>query len=507
MDNQAGVIDIGSNTVRLVIYKWDKEGNFSERFNFKERAKLRSHLDDEKKLSKEGLQILLKTLKQFAAILKEQKITKISAFATAAIRQASNQKEILKAIEKETQLNVKVISGEQEAFYGYYAVINSTSVNDGFTVDIGGGSTEITIFSDRNVINTYSIPIGALSLSNQFISGDKATDGEMTDMAEYIRTELDKLKDLNKTHGPLIGIGGSSRSVAQIHQSQVTYPIDGLHQYNMHADEVSRIRDLIREATLEDIDHLEGLSKDRADTIEPAIEIFYQLMKKTGSQAFILSRQGIREGVLQEQYLGQDRTPSGNEVAEKSIESVMKDLNKNKRVSRWMEKLVRPLYKDLSKIKAVSFDPELAELATSAAKLYGIGKAIDGEADNKHTFYILANRNLNGFTHLERVKIALMASFKSKKTFEELFEPFRTWYNDEEKKQLHLLGALIKLTFALNISGSNIVKSIAVKENQNLLTLALTCRREARVEAAEGEKRKYHLEKCLKRPIGLRFKS
>lgn len=132
------IIDIGSNTIRLVIYTRDKSGRFTESENVKAVARLRNYLNEENVLEQDGIDILVKTLKSFQEVTRHHQLEDIQCVATAAVRQAVNQDDIMAAVEKETDFTIRILTEFEEANYGYLAVVNSTPFASGITVDIGG---------------------------------------------------------------------------------------------------------------------------------------------------------------------------------------------------------------------------------------------------------------------------------------------------------------------------------------------------------------------------------
>ena len=154
---QYAIIDIGSNTMRLVIYEKQSGGFYKEIENTKVVARLRNYLVDGV-LSEEGIEVLLQTLFQFQESTRFHQLHHVLCVATATIRQAENQEEIKKLVEGQTDFTLRVLSEYEEARYGYLAVMNSTSFSEGITVDIGGGSTEVTYFRNREILEYHSFP-------------------------------------------------------------------------------------------------------------------------------------------------------------------------------------------------------------------------------------------------------------------------------------------------------------------------------------------------------------
>lgn len=151
------MIDIGSNSIRLVMIGIDRDYFFKELLNFKAVARLSNYIDQNEQLSRAGVNVLLSVLKRFKSIIeREANVSVVDAFATAAMRKARNRDAVLRRVRKETGINVRLLSGLKEAYYGYLAVVNATYVENGMTIDIGGGSTEVTMFRNRQLIHAHS---------------------------------------------------------------------------------------------------------------------------------------------------------------------------------------------------------------------------------------------------------------------------------------------------------------------------------------------------------------
>ncbi len=137
-DNYYALIDIGSNTMRLVIYLPNEAGRFREVENVKAVARLRNHLTADGYLSDEGQTILIDTLKEFEDVLKIYPLKHFTVVATATVRQANNKATLVQAVKDQLGWDMQILSEEEEAFYGYLAIVNSTSLTEGVTVDMGG---------------------------------------------------------------------------------------------------------------------------------------------------------------------------------------------------------------------------------------------------------------------------------------------------------------------------------------------------------------------------------
>ncbi|ENH97993.1 exopolyphosphatase [Gracilibacillus halophilus YIM-C55.5] len=498
------IIDIGSNTMRLVIYMREQGGRLKEIENVKAVARLRTYLDENNELTAPGIEQLINTLTSFQEVMNTYSLQDIVCVATAAIRQANNQSTIQSEVEKQTGLQMRILSEHEEAFYGYLAVVNSTSIKDGITVDIGGGSTEVTYFKNRKLIESHSFPFGALTLK-QFFKKDIPTKDEWHKLHNYLLDQFHQLPWLVNQEIPLIAIGGSARNLVQIDQNMKNYPLAGLHQYQMYDADIRSVQYYLTSLKPEKLQKVEGLSKDRADIIIPAIEVFETLYQTIHADRFILSRKGLRDGVFYQQLskeMGIDIFPN---VLEDSIQEMINDYQLNTKQIIHVQYLTRTLFTYFKDHGLIHFTKNDWELLQRACYLCHLGEYIDAESSAQHTFYLLANRTIDGLMHKERLELALVASYKNKTTFKQFMKPYKEWFLKSERKKLRYLGALLKFSYSLDATKRQVVKELLIDQGDESLLVTAKCHNDALPEAYQAEKQKKHLEKVLKQPLDITF--
>lgn len=504
LKQQYAIIDIGSNTMRLVIYEKQNGGFYKEIENTKVVARLRNYLIDGV-LIEEGMELLLQTLLQFQESTRFHGLHNVLCVATATIRQAENQEEIKRLVEGKTDFILRILSEYEEARYGYLAVMNSTSFTEGVTVDIGGGSTEVTYFRNREIVEYHSFPFGALSLKQQFIHHETPTTEELEELRRYVLYQFQALPWLKDKKLPLIAIGGSARNMVKIHQNLIFYPIAGLHLYKMKEADIKDVQEELRALPFTELQKLDGLAKDRADTIIPAVEVFSTLTTIVQAPSFILSRRGLREGVFYEELtknLGVSYYPN---VIEESLYLLSHEYEMDMRFVVQLIKQGTLICKKLEECEVVSFTEKDWDILYQAAKVFNIGKYIDAEASRLHTFYLLANKTIDGMMHKERIRLALIASYKSKMLFKQHLDPFEGWFDKNEQRKIRLLGAILQFSAALNVRHRDLIEAIQVKRNKEGLVFYIMCEQSALAEKVQAEKQKKQLEKALKMNIELVF--
>ena len=297
-----GMIDIGSNTVRIVIYGLVDEIKFHELWNEKESVRLRQYLEDGK-LSEEGIEKLIKVLKRYKEIEQRFDMVEFIVFATQTVRMAKNRKEVIKVVKDETGYDVRILSEDEECLLGFQGMKTYLKHQDeGLYVDLGGGSMELVYFSNDEPVHYHSLDFGSIVLRSM-IPDPIPNKDELKMYKKFAIEYFDSLPWLKDLKTPLVVVGGSSRNMARIDKF-ITKRVESIHGYEMELREIRRTRKLLQLLTIEEIENIEGLSDNRADIIIPSIFMFELLYKYVKSPYYVCSTTGLREGVLIERIYG-----------------------------------------------------------------------------------------------------------------------------------------------------------------------------------------------------------
>lgn len=507
MDNIiTAIIDIGSNTIRLVLYRYNKQKGLHEFGNIKTVARLREYLLPSGEMSEQGIQILQDTLLAFKKMIEDYQVTCIKACATAAIRQASNREEIIERMKNETGIQIDILSEEQEAYFGYLAVIHSMDTPSAITIDIGGGSTEITLFINKEIQHSISFPFGTVSLKQRFVSGEKINPTEIQELNAFVKSHFLQQNWLQNARLPIIGIGGSARNLAQIHQNLIDYPVSGVHEYEMSDWILEGLSSYLNKMTLEEMKQLDGLSSDRADIIEIALQVFLALMEVVNTSVFQISKSGLREGIIIH-HLSQQVPDAFNpySIVEEQTRKLASEYGRTEEEVNNIVSLSEQMYRECCRLQLFKYREEHLRLLLNAAKVYSIGEYIEIDSSNQHTFYIIANQSIPGLNHRERVKLALLASYKNKEYFRRFSKPFTTWFTKEQLKTLRDYGALLKFVHALNITKRNVVKKIQLTLKDDCLHLFIYAEDGAMAEKYRASIQKKHIERLFKKRVDIEF--
>ncbi|UXR75527.1 MULTISPECIES: exopolyphosphatase [unclassified Staphylococcus] len=501
-----GLIDIGSNTIRLVIFEFDHDTGLNEIQNIKTPARLSQYLDDAGHMQEEGIHVLITALQSFKKVAEAFHVSSLYPIATAAIRQSTNREAILEAVKNKVGIDVILIPEEDEAFYGSYAVTHTTDIQDGVTVDIGGGSTELTYFKNKKIKHAISFPFGVVTLTRMFFDGKPHNDKEaLKKMEKFLKKSFSKAEWIVDKKVTLIGIGGSARNCARIHQSLRQYPIAGVHGYTMGQDDLSQVYETLKSYSRDELANLDGLSRDRMDIIVPAVVVFNVLYDMIQATSFTFSRKGIREGFIMHQIA---KSKLGEFKKEQVQQDALRHLANEYKIeptgALQRQKLAEELLEQLEVQGKLSVDTVVKQRFLQAAYLYYLGKFIDSDSSSQHTYYIIANSSINGLSHKERVRLALLTSFKNKSLLKQYSDETQ-WFTEDEVNEIQALGGIIKFVNALNISNTNTVNQLSLNIDSELYELSVYYQGEPIAEIYQSNRQKKHIEKILKNKLDIQF--
>lgn len=297
------VIDIGSNTIRLSVYK-EKEGKIYNLFNEKERASLRSYIKNGK-LNDKGIERLMETLTNFKLLINNfDDIDVVYPFATATIRDSSNRSEILKRVKDELGFDIEILSGEEESKLSFIGANSSLDIKRGVLTDIGGGSSEIVIIEQGKVIKSTSLDIGSLSAFNDNVEFLFPSKKDKKNIEKAIEDELEDRNFYQEDHNTLCGVGGSARASLKLYNEY--YNIDKKN-FTMDRKKLrDMIKDLIDHENKELLDLILSVKADRVHTLIPGMIILDKICKYFNADTINISQTGVREGYVYKKVLGKE---------------------------------------------------------------------------------------------------------------------------------------------------------------------------------------------------------
>ena len=402
MAKRVAVIDIGSNSVRMVIF--EKTSRFAFHLLHEEKSKVRiseNAYQHNGNLQELPMQRTFNALSDFITISDSFKVRKLLCVATSALRDAPNKKDFVNRVRDSLKLNIKIIDGQKEAYFGAIACANLLpSLSSALSIDIGGGSTEFTLINDNNVSNTISLNIGTVRLKELYFDKDN-----ISGAIQHIDQELDLLQDINIS--TLVGIGGTFRAISSAIMKLDEYPLNKLHSYEYSK---KRFKEFISSVLDADEDGLKklGIKSNRYDVIKPGALILSRVINKIKIEGIITSGVGVREGVYLSDLLrgSKDKFPHNYNT---SVKYILDTHVQDKVFSNHLNQISKKLF-DLTK-DYLGIDEKYRYELGLAAKLYPAGSSVHFYSQNKHTYYLIQSALEYGFTHKSITLIATLTKY------------------------------------------------------------------------------------------------
>src|SRR3954452_22260125 len=217
---RAAVIDMGSNSFRLVVFGYEPGQYWQHVDEIREAVRVGEGMGDEQLLKPDRVERAGGTAGVVASFCRASGIDDVTAVATSAIRDARNGPELLARVREETGLDARVLSEAEEARYGYLAIANTTTLADGYSLDIGGGSVQVMRLDERQLAACGSWPLGAVRMSERFLPGDESGGKALKALRKHVAKQLSDADWLGGDGGRIVGIGGTIRNLAAAAERQ-----------------------------------------------------------------------------------------------------------------------------------------------------------------------------------------------------------------------------------------------------------------------------------------------
>ena len=366
MAKRTAVVDLGSNSVRLVIFEKTSRYAFHILSEYKRKVRLGENAyNNGKILQPEAMKRTENTLAYFKEVALKYKCSKMLIVGTSALRDAPNSKDFIKRVQKNLKLNIRCIDGRTESYLGGLAAINLLSnVKNATTLDIGGGSSELCLIENGKIKDFISLDLGTVRLKELFY--DRGKFKELESFLEPVLKSIPKHFKNDK----LIAIGGSLRAISSSIMQKNSYPLKTLHEFSYDLEkESSHIKKILNADTNFLLDC--GIKKDRFDTIKEGTLIFLKIAQKLGVKEVITSGVGVREGVFLNDILPANKKfPANFNASIRSLQDRFLGKEKSK-----IARFAKDIFESLQKMHGLN--DEYKNTLITAAKLCNVGCALN----------------------------------------------------------------------------------------------------------------------------------
>jgi len=464
------VIDMGSNSFRLVVYEYEPGGPWALSDEIREPVRVSEGIGSDGVIQPEPMQRALHTATAFAAFCRASGIGEVDPVATSAIREAPNRGELLRAIRREAGLDVRVISGEEEARLGWLAIANSTTVSDGWGVEIGGGSAQLVRMEGRLLGDSASLPLGSVRLSEAFLPGEKAPSKARKALRRHVAGQVDALGWWAGDGGRLVGIGGTVRNLGAAALRRLELPLDvEVQGFALSREALGELIEELVPKPAAKRGSIPGIKPDRGDVILGGALALATLMDRGGFTELEVSEAGLREGVFFERLLGPSEAPLFEDVRRESVLNLAARFGAQDDHLDHVTRLSLDLFDELAALGLHGHGDAERELLWAACRLHDVGVAIGYDDHHHHSAYLILNSGLAGYSSREQALIALVARYHRKGDPD--VSSLGALAQRGDKGRLRLLSGIVRLAEQLERSRDQSVREIAVSAPDGLLVL------------------------------------
>ena len=478
-------IDIGSNSVRLKISRL-QAGRLKEVHEDREVTRLGEGVFGGGSLSPEAMAQTVQVLRRFNRAVQEWGTDSVKVVATAALRDARNSRTFVEWVRSTTGWTIEIISGLEEARLIHLGIISASRLgaHNVLLADLGGGSCELTLSRNGQLRDTVSLPLGAVRLTGEFLQHDPPRKSELKRLQGFVTREITRVQDRIKSArvGLVIATSGTAAALVGM-GSKISRSRTSSRPNYVTREMVRRIATQITRLPLEQRKKVPGIGPRRAEIICAGTVVYAELLERCHLPGFRYSALGLRDGILAQMAAEYDRsTRSGRAIESERWESIKRAVE-HYRVDMHHALHVRDSALMLfSSLKSVHQLPsEYLEWLSAAAMLYEVGDYVNRNGHHRHTYYIIANSEILGYTPQQRRIIGSIARYLGKSRPTPGDGPMSA-LTPEEQEGVAKASVLLRIARALHMGRSQAVGGVTVSARNGKVSMKLTPRGKASVD-------------------------
>jgi len=467
------VIDLGSNSWRLVVYQVRADGTWQVVGQLSEPVRIAEGLVRTGRLSRAAIERGVAALEVFASYCDARGVDRaaIDAVATSAIRDAGNSDALLATVRERTGLEVRILSAEAEAHYGYLAAVNSTTLTDGLVLDLGGGSLQLVRVQDRAAVRAASWPLGAVRVTERFFAdGRPASRKQLEKARAAVRRELAAGDFPAGKELRVVAMGGAVRNLAAAVQRESGRDATGIQGFRIGARELRALvaRLAKRPAAAR---ALPGIKPARADLILASALVLEAVLELGGHRRLEITRSGLREGVFFAEHLRSEREPRLADVRAAAIANLLARSDADVPHARHVASLALQLHDSLHAQGIIEPTADERELLRAAAMAHDTGMAVAYDGHAAHAHYLILHADLPGFSPRDVALIAQVVRYHRKGS--PALDELRPYARKGDDKLVARCAMLLRLAEQLDRGEDGRVERAALKVAGRTLRLEL----------------------------------
>jgi exopolyphosphatase/guanosine-5'-triphosphate,3'-diphosphate pyrophosphatase len=415
---QVAVIDLGSNSWRLVVYMFVAGDWWKLTDEIFETVRIGAGLAETGRLGNEAMGRGLETLAVFERFCVAHGLgaEDVHAVATSAIRDAANGERFLKAARAASGLNIEVISGDEEARFGYLAAINSSTLTDGVVLETGGGSIQLIEVSQRRAESMRSFPLGAVRVTEQFLPGaGPAKKKDLQRVRAHVRDTLSDYPGLRSAGDRIVGMGGAVRNLAAAAQRMADQPDIGVQGFVITREMLAELVQTLAALPVSDRGEVPGIKLGRGDIILASALVIETVVELGSFEGIEVTESSMRDGVfLAREFLAGVEPPLLDDVRVAGVRNLATQYESDLPHVEHVAKLSLQMFDSLADAGLFKPGPGERQLLWAAAMLHDVGMTISYDDHHKHSHYLIVSAELPGFDPRERALIAQITRYHRK---------------------------------------------------------------------------------------------
>jgi exopolyphosphatase/guanosine-5'-triphosphate,3'-diphosphate pyrophosphatase len=500
-------IDIGTNSLHMIVVRVRPDLSFEVIDREKEMVRLGAGGLDGRALTPEAIHAALQVLSKFRRLADSHQVDEIIAVATSATREAENGAEFLKAITAETGIRAQVISGTEEARLIHQAAVYGVGLTSDMAVsiDIGGGSVEITRGAGPTMEVGRSFKLGVIRLTERFVNTDPLEPRDERKLQRYADEEIGKYLDQIRRAGfdRVIGTSGTILSLGAVAQAERDHsPGASLRNRRISAKQLRRTRKMLVSRDLQERLRVPGLEPRRADLAVAGAILLDTILQRLGANEITMCELSLREGLVldyvarhRKEIVQADRYP---DVRRRSVFELAERCNYWPEHAQQVARLAIGLFEQTRMVHGLT-DRE-REWLEYAALLHDIGVHISYERHHKHSYYLIRNGDLRGFDPDEIETIALVARYHRQATPKRRHQDYGE-LGRKRRRTIRTLGAILRLAESLDRSHSQPVSGLELHDRGDDGLLQLRASGDAELELWAANRHAAPFERLLGKPL------
>lgn len=458
-------LDIGTNSIRLLVVRLNPNHSYTVLTQAKQQVRLGDGEFEEEVILPEAMDRAVTVCKRLGGMARAFNTDEFVAVATSALREAGNQNDLLHLLRIEAQIDVRVISGREEARLIYLGVAGATSLGDrkAFFIDIGGGSTEISIGGEKDYQYLESFKLGAIRLSNLYLphgfTGPVDRDLYGKIRAHVRNAIVHSLAEIRRQAPELaIGSSGSIMNLAEIARKAVQSQAPA---GSLTLRDLEKVIDILCSLPLEQRKKIPGINPERADIIIAGAVILETFMKELSFDSITVSGRGLQDGLLADYLSRMDEFPLLGELSprQRSILQLGRSCGINEAHARTVASLVLQLFDSSRELGLHTLGDHERELLEYGTFLHDVGSFISYNNHHAHSYYIIRNSELLGFDQGEVAFMANLARFHRKKPPRKR-DPEILELDPQQRAMLMVLSIFLRLGESLDRSHAALVRHV-----------------------------------------------